>query len=112
MKQNLPYLTQDRLDLIFEGVYGFEHISSEKLEHEQERIIDLIKALYAMQHFNHFHRWDDTRHVFNLTNEIFRFEPNSEGTTCWLALILAIQELYGFTDDKICELMREVTIRK
>jgi hypothetical protein len=112
MKQNLPYLTQDRLNLIFEGVYGFDDISSVKVEHEEQRIIDLVKVLYGLQQFNHFHRWDDTRHVFNLMEGVFEFNRNSEGTTLWLALILAIQELYGFTDDKIRELMHEVTIRK
>ena len=110
--RNLPYLTQNRLNFIFEGVYGFDGIPAQMLNTEEEIIVDLAKTLYAMQQFNHHYRWDDTRQIFGLMSENFQFEVNSEGTTLWLSLILAIQELYGFTDKKIVEVICQVTVRK
>lgn len=109
---SLPYLTQDRLNFIFEGVYGLDNIPAQKLNSEEEKIVDLAKTLYAMQQFNHHHRWDDTRQLFGLMSKNFQFEVNSEGSTLWLSLILAIQELYGFTDEKIVEVICQVTVRK
>ncbi|TSA39379.1 MAG: hypothetical protein D4R63_09065 [Methylococcaceae bacterium] len=107
-KSDLPYLTQDRLDYFFTAVYDAEVPSP----HKDAQIVALLTALKAMQHFNHFHRSNDTREFFTLLNDIFNFERNSEGTTLWLALILAIKELYGFSPEKLRELMKLVTIRK
>lgn len=107
MKNNLPFLNQERLNLIFEGVYDAPGDWK-----PEDRIDALINALRAMQQFNYRHRWDDTRRLFALCNPLFHFEPNSEGTTLWLALILAIQELYGFSDGKLVELLQQVTVRK
>lgn len=65
----------------------------------------------SMQRFNYRFRPDDTRRLFDLFDELFNFELNSEGTTLWLALILAVQELYGFSDSKLVETIGEVSIR-
>jgi hypothetical protein len=108
-KSDLPYLTQERLDYFFNAVYDAD---AALIPHKDARIVALLKALKAMQHFNHFHRSNDTRKMFMLLNDIFNFERNSEGTTLWLALILAIKELYGFSPEKLREIMRLVTIRK
>lgn len=105
MKNNLPLLDQKLLNKMFDAVYiGYEKTSD-------ERINALIDTLYAMLKFNHHFRPDDTRRLFDLFDAQFNFERNSEGTTIWLALILAIQELYGLTDSKLVEVMRQMTLR-
>ena len=111
MKNNLPVLNEALLNRIFDGVYGGGgQQSNELIGHEPVQA--LIDTLYAMQKFNYRFRPDDTRRLFDLLDKQFHFELNSEGTTLWLALILAIQELYGFTDGKLVEVMRQVTVRK
>lgn len=106
MRNNLPILDQYLLNKIFDAVYiGYEKTSD-------ERIDALIETLYAMRQFNHHYRPDDTRRLFDLFDAQFNFEQNSEGTTIWLALILAVQELYGLADSELIQAMRLVTHRE
>ena len=65
-----------------------------------------------MQEFNIEHRPEDRYEVFCLTNKVFNFEINSGGTDYWLALILAVKELYGFSDDRLVSVMGQVGVRK
>ncbi len=109
IKKDLPYLNQERLDIIFECVYELR--GDDKPFHE-DRLNGFLVMLKAMQHFNHWYRPDDTHELFDLMDPIFNFERNSEGTTMWLALILAIDELYGFSDQKLLEVMKQVKVRK
>ena len=111
MRNNLPRLTQELLDSIFDNVYSTGCDTSSSCL-ASDRICALRDVLHVMQRFNYQHRPDDMRRLFDLFNAQFNFEPNSEGTTLWLALILAIQELYGFTDRKLVEVIGQVTIRK
>lgn len=116
MKSNLPYLDQERLNLIFENVYegylGKNEVTENSRYCENEKINDLIVALKSMQFFNYKHRPDDVNLVYDTMSQIFRFEINSEGTSLWLSLILAVKELYGFTEKKLISVMKQVTICK
>lgn len=107
MKNNLLFLNQERLNLIFDGVYDVP--TDWKSE---DRVAALVTTLRTMQRFNYHFRPDDTRRLFDLFDAQFNFERNSEGTTLWLALILAVQELYGFGDSKLREVIAQVTVRK
>lgn len=112
MNRNLPYLDQDRLNIIFDHVYD---IVSDKIAEStfvEKRLSHLLDTLKSMQSFNYHYRPDDTSVLFELMDKIFNFEINSEGTSLWLSLILAIKELYGFSDDKLLEVMNQTTIRK
>ncbi len=111
MKKNLPYLNQERLSIIFKHVYDVA--SGRKVESgfKEEKLSDLLMALQAMQLFNYRHRPDDTRELYSLMSGVFNFEPNAEGTTYWLSLILAIKELYGFSDDKLVSVMKQIGTR-
>lgn len=111
MRKNLPRLNQERLDMIFARVYP-SGVSQQGEPIAEDRIQALIDVLRAMQTFNYHYRVDDTNRMFDLFSSQFNFEMNSEGTTLWLAMILAIQELYGFTDGKLVEVMRQVTVNK
>jgi hypothetical protein len=111
MKNNLPYLNQERLNIIFDHVYdNVGEISEPRFDNE--KLDHLLDTLKSMQSFNHYHRPDDTRPLFYLLNPIFNFERNSEGTTLWLSLILAIKELYGFSEKKLVEVVKQISIRK
>lgn len=109
IKKDLPILGPYRLDLIFSCVY--DSSPKEGLD-EDEDFVALVNTLLVMRTFNHHHRMNDTRRLFDLMDPIFKFELNSEGTTMWLSLILAVQELYGFSDREMKTLMRYVSVRK
>lgn len=112
MRINLPPLDQVLLNRIFAGVYGGGGQPLESGRTEDASVPALIDTLYAMQRFNYRFRPDDTRHLFDFLDKQFNFERNSEGTTLWLALTLAIQELYGFSDSKLIEVMGAGIISK
>lgn len=106
MKNNLPPLDQELLNIIFDSVYiGYKQTSG-------ERIHALVDTLYAMLQFNFFFRPDDTGRLFDLFDVQFNFVPNTEDTKTWLALILAVQEIYGLTDSKLVEVMRQVVLKE
>jgi len=60
-----------------------------------------------MQLYNYKQRSDDTRELYFQTNDIFTFEINSDGTTLWLSLALAIKELYGISNTRFKNLMKK-----
>lgn len=111
-KNNLPYLHPERLNIIFDHVYDTVGIYNSTQNFDDEKLIDFLTMLQAIQLFNYKHRHDDTRRLFFLLDGLFNFERNSQGTTIWLALILAIQDLYRFSDEKLVSLMKQVSVRK
>lgn len=112
MRENLPYLNQERLDTIFEHVYDNLRTNETKNAFDTEKLSHLLRVLKTMQDFNLQYRPDDTRALFGLMNGTFNFEPNSEGTDYWLSLILAVKELYGFSNEKLVSVMEQVGVRK
>ncbi len=108
MKQNLPYLNQERLNKIFEHVYDIVSNAGNNQLFDDERMKEFLAALLAMQSFNYRFRPDDVRELFFLMENDFSFERNSEGTTLWLALALAIKELYNFSDRKFIAVMSQL----
>ena len=111
-KNNLPYLNPERLNIIFDHVYDTVGIYNSNQNFDDEKLADFFTMLQAMQLFNYHHRHDDTRRLYFLLDGTFNFELNSEGTTVWLALILAIQDLYRFSDEKLVSVMKQVTVSK
>ena len=113
MKNNLPYLNQERLNVIFDNVYDCVGLATSELrKFDDAKLSHLLDTLKSMQSFNYQHRPDDTRPLFNLLNPIFNFERNSDGTTLWLSLFLAIKELYGFSEKKLVTVAKQISIRK
>lgn len=106
MRSNLPPLDQVLLERIFDSVYiGYKQTPDPHIQ-------ALMDTLYAMLQFNFHFRPDDTGRLFGLFDTQFKFGQNSEGTKIWLALILAVQELYGLTDCRLVEVMRSVALKE
>ena len=113
MRKNLHYLNQERLNIIFNHVYDSMYIKRDKRVFDDEKLNDLFNALKAAQYFNHRHRIGDICHLFRLLSPIYNFESNSEGATIFLSLILAIQEMYNFSDKKLLEVINQIdTLRE
>ena len=112
MKKNLPYLNQERLDIIFSQVYDFLDKKDIKLSFNEDKFSQFLEMLKSMQLFNYHHRRDDTNELFLLLYpEVFDFEINSDATTAWLSLILAIKDLYGFSEEKFISVIKQITVR-
>ena len=111
MKRNereLPILDRKLLDLIFDGVYGEE--TEQPLD---EPVKDFMTVLYTLQWYNYQYRSGVCANLFPIFEEtVGPMETNSEGTTMWLALGLAIKELYGMRNSTLKGLLAEVTVRK
>lgn len=106
--RELPYLDQALLDQIFDGVYDPE---LERIEDEALR--DFLDTLYTLQTYNYHHRPKSCTALFSLFEQtVGPMECNSEGTTLWLALGLALKELYGMRTSTLRDLLAQVTTRK
>lgn len=112
LKASLPELNGELLDLIFERVYDFAEMSENNDSVEPNKVSSLLEILKALQKFNYYHRQDETGDLFSQMSKHFNFERNSEGTTLWLSLLLAIKELYGLTDKNFAPLIRASHVRK
>lgn len=104
----LPVLDQRLLNTVFEHVYNKdpEEIADKELR-------DFIKLLLAMQHYNHWYRSDEyiqLAPMFEAT--VGPMETNTEGTDMWLALGLALKELYGLRRSTLESLLKKITVRK
>jgi hypothetical protein len=105
--RQLPYLDRETLDIIFENVYGADLEDIRNVE-----LRDLVFVLKQMQDYNYRYRNEMIRRAYSLLCDFMEFEINSEGTTLWLALCLAIKELYGMRDSTLQAIMKKVTVRK
>lgn len=112
MKKNLPEINTDTLETIFKYVYSGFMSKDYEIEEKYEEIIDLITVLKSMQIYNYKQRNDDTRELFFQLNNIISFEINSEETTLWLSLALAIKELYGIPNTKFNNLIKKLVRKK
>lgn len=111
MKTNdreLPHLDRQNLNSIFEGVYGVDLV---QITDEQFR--DFLDMLYTLQHYNYRYRPNATAGLLPLFEKtVGPMELNSEGTKLWLALGLAIKELYGMRNSTLKGVLGQITARK
>ncbi len=112
--KELPYLDKDKINAIFDCVYGIEDTGEMTKQLLQEpQFLDTVHLLLAMQKYNYQHRFLETAELFGtFESTVGPMERNSEGTTLWLSLGLAIKELYGMRLSTLKGLLEQVTIRK
>jgi hypothetical protein len=108
----LPVLDQYLLNLIFEHVYdGVNEKDAEGFADKE--LGDFVKLLLTMQNYNYWYRFSEYQRLFPLFEEtVGPMETNSEGTSMWLALGLAIKELYGLRSSTLESLLKKITVRK
>ena len=111
LRNHLPELNGAALDFIFDHVYDIVEMPGKIRLQESSKASNLLEILKALQRFNYHHRPDDTRKLFSLMSRHFNFERNSEGTTLWLSLLLAIKELYGVTNRSLNLLIQSSHVR-
>jgi len=120
-KNGLPALSSKLLNLVFGCVYRMpdeEEISKRSylaplrnLE-ENDQLMEYLHLIENMSLYNYRHRWKQYHDLYEIAVPILgSFETNSEGTSLWLARILAIKELYGLTTDELKGVLRKITIR-
>lgn len=117
-KRDLPILTRKLLKLVFACVYGMPDEEEMRQRsylapllnlEENEQLKDYLDLLETMSRYNYRYRFMQYRELFPITEPILGpFETNSDGTSLWLARILAIKELYGLTIDELEEVLRKI----
>jgi hypothetical protein len=112
IKEHLPKLDGESLDFIFEHVYGFDDNRNGSEGDGDDKLLDLLRILNSLQTFNYHHRPDDTLQMFGPMSKHLNFELNSDGTTLWLSLLLAIKELYGLSVNELNRLIQLSHVRK
>jgi hypothetical protein len=105
MKSNLPFLNKETLEFIFKNVF---FNPGQKIENtsQEEKIVAFLYALTALKDFNYRYRENDLKELFELVDPLFNYDMNSEGTAIHLSLILAIKDVYGFSNEKLIEVMK------
>jgi len=61
----------------------------------------LLTVVQSLQRFNLDHRREDCRALYEFFNQPYFLDPNSEGTTFWLANALAIKDLCSLTNEEL-----------
>ena len=115
LKKNLPALNGVTLDFVFDHVYAVATPNEERhlKQNHGEKVEDLLRVLMALQEFNYRHRMDQVSDVLDAaTRAGRRFQSNSTGTELWLALLLALQELYGLSNHELERVVKQISIVK
>ncbi|MBU9712826.1 hypothetical protein [Evansella tamaricis] len=106
--KGLIYLDKQTMSAIFNCVYGV----SENLKPETKKLLqdkqfhDFIDVLLALQEFNYRYRFAQTAELLPLfERSLGPMERNSEGTTLWLALGLALKDWYGLRRETLSSLL-------
>lgn len=97
-------LNEQDIRLIFSRVYG----EDEPPSYWDERLRLIWGKLHSAQRFNYLSRQEDIYRMFSVLAPAFHFESNSEGTSLWLALALAIKEMHNLTDESLIALLRSL----
>jgi hypothetical protein len=101
-----PALTTEFLNAIFKGVYSGATFAKRQQQ-------DFVNILYAMQRYNRFHRLDQMRALFPIFEQhVGELERNSEGSSFWLGLCLAIKDLLNLNEAELIEVLKRITVRK
>ncbi len=103
-KKDLPPLDPERLNLVFSGACGcnLESIEDDFTKH-------YLNTLYNMQFYNFTFRQNDCDSLYGLFEIILGpMERTGEKTKLWLALGLAIKELYGLDNIKLGNYLHHV----
>lgn len=113
--KGLIYLDEKTMTAIFDCVYGInDHLRPETKQLMNEKMFcDFVKLLIEQQNFNYRYRQENTAELFSLfESTVGPMERNSDGTILWLALGLAIKELYGLRNSTFKGLLKNVKVRK
>lgn len=109
MNRHLPKLDKTQLNCLFAAVY---ELPATQIPDIADQLVYFRYLVKVMQQFNYRYRPDDYTALHALADPVFHFQPHSEGTDLWLSLILAIQELYGFSEEQLLSVLKQVTVRK
>jgi hypothetical protein len=102
--KGLPNLDRNLLNLLFDRVFDSENSEGSLAEQlGRNHLADFFRVIKALQYYNLNYRGNQARELFPLFDDAIGMEMNSEGTLYWLAMGLAVKELYG---------MRNSTLRK
>ncbi len=113
IQKALPALDKKIIKNIFSHVYDIVGIKEQNnTEEKDEKFSGLLKTLMLKQKFNYKSRQNDLREVFSVASEVIDFEINSEGTSLWLALMLAIKELYNLSDIGLVKILKKINFTK
>lgn len=109
---HLPDLNGASLDFIFDHVYDIVEIPSDR-QALDSKLWDLLEVLKALQKFNWRHRIDE---VFALHQKAvipagLELQSNSTGSELWLAMLLAIKDLYGLKNHGLIKAVKEIGVR-
>ncbi|MCL6570081.1 MAG: hypothetical protein K6T88_00160 [Bacillus sp. (in: Bacteria)] len=114
-EKELPYLDSQVMTAIFDCVYGVnDYLDTNTKRLLKEKIfVDFIMVLLAHQQFNYQYRPDVTRELFPLfESTVGPMSRHSDGAGLWLALGLAIKELYGINGEKLKTQLKSIKARK
>lgn len=117
-EQGLIYLDARIMNAIFDCVYDFDEKgyglkvdTKQLLKDEQFKFF--IQMVKSIQEYNYRFRFEPASKLFPLFDSIVGpMEKNSDGTSQWLAMGLAIKELYGFRKETLKELLKTVNVKK
>lgn len=102
MKISFPLVTKRRLRWLLDQAY---RPLLDKLDIDCKEVDDadskLLRIASLVQHSNIKYRQKDIAELYQIFNIPDFLEPNSEGTTLWLAMALAIKELCSLTDEEL-----------
>jgi hypothetical protein len=111
--RGLVYLNEETMTAIFDCVYGEDDYLKPKTIQllKDEMFHEFIKLLLMQSEFNYRYRQGVTAELFPLfESTVGPMERNSDGTTHWLALGLAIKDLYGLRNSTLKELLKKVNV--
>lgn len=120
-KNGMPALTGKLLNLVFGCVYGMpdeeeiikrSYLAPLRKIEENDQLMDYLDLIETMSSYNYRRRFSQYHELYEIANPILGpFETNSEGTSLWLARILAIKELYGLTTEELEGVLRKISIK-
>ena len=113
LRISLPILNGESLDIIFERVYEIAGSPFEGKTVDCSKLQCLLEILQGLQKYIYKHRMDD---AFDLHQKAvipsgLELQSNSSGSELWLAMLLAVKEVYGLSNSSLTKVIRQISVR-
>lgn len=114
LRNSLPELNGESPDFIFDHVSEIFGILGENEMEKGCKLGNLLGIRKGLHRFNYAHRLETPSSSIKRQPVPSGLEPqsNSDGCVMWLAMLLAIKELYGLSNLDLIKTIREIRIRK
>ncbi len=104
-----PRLTGANLNAVFAHVYDVARPEALPQDDSGDEVLAFLPGILSYANYVRRHRHMDVVGTYHLVRPLMGdFEINSEGTDCWMSMLIALEELYQLSRSEFAEAIKKI----